>query len=139
MTCTDCSSSSLEHGLPQIISHGITWNYEGSIKYMNLFYRRGWNVLIYDNRNHGMNNKINTSYGYYEKHDLIACIEWAQERCGPDIKIGLMGESMGAGITLQAAAIDSRVAFAVADCPFSDLQQLLELRARKITMYRTQV
>lgn len=113
-----------------IISHGITWNLNTSIKYMGMFLRRGYSVLLYDNRNHGENDKLNTTFGFYEKADLTACMNWVESRCGSGTLIGLMGESLGAGITLLVAAHDPRTRFAVADCPYSDLMSLLALRAQ---------
>ena len=66
----------------------------------------------------------------YEKHDLKAVVDYAFSRLPAGGKVGTQGESLGAGVTLQHAAIDHRIAFAIPDCPYADLQALFALRGR---------
>ncbi|MDQ0231647.1 alpha/beta hydrolase [Metabacillus malikii] len=113
-----------------IIAHGITWSLFGSFKYVKMFQRRGFHVLLCDHRYHGLSGGSYTSYGYYEKDDLKAWIDYLEDRFGDDVFIGLLGESLGAASALEVCKRDPRVKFCVADCSFSDFQSLLKVRMK---------
>jgi hypothetical protein len=113
-----------------VISHGITYSLYGSIKYVPLFRKRGFNVLLYDLRHHGRSGGPNTTFGFYERHDLRLLVDWALQRLGPGGKVGTMGESLGAAVTIMEAKEDPHLSFAIADCPYSDLADLFDYRQR---------
>ena len=113
-----------------VIVHGITYTRMGSVKYIPIFRSRGFNVLIFDLRYHGLSGGTNCTFGYYEKHDLKAVVDHALQRIeGPGI-VGVMGESLGASTCLQYAAIDPRAAFVISDCAYADLYDQLADRLR---------
>jgi uncharacterized protein len=119
-----------------IISHGVTENKTNSVKYMNLFLNRGFNVLIYDHRRHGESGGKTTSYGHYEKFDLKAIIDWLRNEIGPLLQLGIHGESMGAAtMLLYAGQIEDGADFYIADCPFSNFEgQLAHLLKTKMKL-----
>lgn len=108
-----------------IFCHGITVGLIWSIKYIDMFYKTGWNILIYDHRRHGQSEGNYSTYGYFEKEDLDLWVNWVVKKKGKDSIIGLHGESMGAATVLQYIDINKYVKFIIADCPFSDLMELL--------------
>ncbi|GFP78510.1 alpha/beta hydrolase [Clostridium fungisolvens] len=113
-----------------IFAHGITWSLYGSMKYMDIFIKRGFAVLIYDHRNHGLSGGNDTSFGYYEKHDLKTCTDWVIDRVGSSTIIGVHGESMGGGTVLQYISMDPRVKFCIDDCGYSDTTELFKHRLK---------
>ena len=113
-----------------ILSHGITYTRFGSVKYMKMFMDLGFNVFIYDNRYHGRSGGKNSTLGFYEKLDLWMITDWVEAKLGKGAIIGTHGESMGAAISLQHAAIDPRIQFVVEDCSFNRLEAMLAYRLK---------
>ncbi|WP_340371679.1 alpha/beta hydrolase [Peribacillus sp. FSL E2-0218] len=110
-----------------VISHGVTENKVNSIKYMNIFLKRGFNAIIYDHRRHGDSGGKTSSYGHYEKLDLKAVIDELKRRKGRDLTIGIHGESMGAAtLLLYAGMLEDGADFYIADCPFSTFEDQIQ-------------
>jgi pimeloyl-ACP methyl ester carboxylesterase len=114
-----------------IIIHGITMNLYGALKYLPFFYKKGFNVVVFDLRNHGETGGENTSYGYFEKWDLSTVTDYLYKEFGQDITVGLHGESMGGTIAMLNMAMDQRISFGIIDCAFSDLPELLLLKLKQ--------
>lgn len=108
-----------------ILCHGLGYATYGSIKYLDLYLKLGFTVLMYDHRNHGHSGKAITSMGFYEKHDLNRVIDWCYDHFGNDCKIVTHGESMGAATVLLQLGLDDRVKCTISDCSYSDLKSLL--------------
>jgi fermentation-respiration switch protein FrsA (DUF1100 family) len=117
-------------GKAVIIVHGFTYTRWGSSKYIDCFRSRGWSVLTIDQRYHGATGGADSTFGYYEKEDLRAWVDWVLAELGPGAIVGTHGESMGAATVLQHAGLDPRLSFVVADCPFSELGELLAFRLK---------
>ena len=108
-----------------IITHGITDNRIGALKYARFYLQLGFSCVIYDLRGHGENEKAFTTYGKKEGRDLALLIDDTRNRY-PDLTVlGLHGESLGAATTVMSLRYDPQVDFAVADCGFSDIENVL--------------
>ncbi|WP_223591536.1 alpha/beta hydrolase [Neobacillus bataviensis] len=115
-----------------VITHGVTETKINSIKYANLFLERGFNALIYDHRRHGESGGKTTSFGHYEKFDLKTIVDWLKKEKGPNLELGIHGESMGAAtMLLYAGLLEDGADFYIADCPFSDFKEQLAYLIKK--------
>ncbi len=108
-----------------ILSHGLGYARYSCIKYIRMYLRLGYTVVLYDHRNHGMSGRACTSMGYYERDDLVRVVDWCRRRY-PGCQIVTHGESMGAATVLMHLGIDDRVSCTIADSAYSDLTQLLQ-------------
>ncbi|MCM3225546.1 alpha/beta hydrolase [Terribacillus saccharophilus] len=114
-----------------VISHGVAVNKYNSIKYMNVFLALGFNVVLYDQRRHGLSDGKSITYGYQERHDLARVIQWTKERYDYDLKLGVHGESMGAATALlYAGTVEDGADFYIADCPYSDFAEQVAYRLK---------
>lgn len=113
-----------------ILIHGVSIGYVGSLKYIESFYNRGFNILIISQRRHGKSEGKYSTYGYYEKYDLDCWVEYLINRFGNEIYLGLHGESMGAGTVLQYPALNKHVKFIIADCGYSDMITLIKFEIK---------
>jgi pimeloyl-ACP methyl ester carboxylesterase len=57
-------------------------------------WREGISCLLFDFRCHGKSNGGSCSFGYRERDDVLAAVEWVRAKI-PDAKIVLIGSSMG--------------------------------------------
>lgn len=105
-----------------IICHGHTMNRLNSLKYAEIFYSDGYNVIIYDHSYFGESDGKFCTLGYYERVDLSIVIDYARKLFGSDCFVALHGESMGAVTVLSVLGLRSDVDLVVADCPFSDTE-----------------
>lgn len=109
-----------------IISHGYTDNRMGALKYAPVYLELGYNCIIYDLRGHGENEPTFTTYGIREGQDLNCLIGDTRERYSDMTELGIHGESLGAATTVTCLKYKPDVDFAVADCGFSDIENVLK-------------
>lgn len=108
-----------------IICHGHATNIMQSVKYADIFYNRGYSVVMYDQRSFGNSEGYFSSLGIYESKDLEVVVAKVKEIFGDDALIALHGESMGGATVLNCLKYcENEIAFVVADCPFGDAEAL---------------
>lgn len=111
-----------------VMVHGLGGNRLTNYPIAEFFLENGYNVISYDQRSSGENTADKTTFGYWEKYDLIDCITYA-EGFVSDGTIGVWGESFGGATAVQAMAygnVQDSVAFLVLDCPVSSMAWMVE-------------
>ena len=117
--------NSTDTGRYIILSHGYTDNRMGALKYVKMYLDLGFSCIIYDLRGHGLNASDFTTYGQRESADLDLLIKDTRSRYKDISVLGLHGESLGAATTVTVMKYRPDVDFAVADCGFSDIGNVL--------------
>jgi len=120
---------------PTVIAlHGVSKNRTELVRFAIALGAAGINVLLFDGRGHGKSEGRFVTYGFYERRDVEAAIDFAVSQKGvSDVRIGLAGISMGAAITLQVAAANRRVRAIWTDSPFASLSRVSMDRLRTWT------
>ena len=113
-------------GSPQtvIVSGGHKGQRTGSLGISAALWRKGFNVILYSYRGMPGSDRAPITFGIKEVLELQAVIAFARKRI-PHARIGLLGYSMGAVVSLLGAAGEPGVEALVLDRPFSDLRTLL--------------
>ena len=112
-----------------ILSHGYSRTRMGVLKFTPLFWKRGCSLFLYDHRAHGKSGGEFTTYGYYEKLDMLEALKVFKDKTGlQDNRIGIFGISYGAATALQMAPFNDRLAFVGADAPYGDLKRIIRER-----------
>ncbi|MCH5153355.1 MAG: alpha/beta hydrolase [Clostridiales bacterium] len=103
-----------------VICHGHTWNRLNSLKYGNIFFAKGYNLVIYDHGYFGLSDGNHTTVGDKERYDLNTVLDYTRKLFGEEALVALHGESMGAATVLLELGLRNDIDFVVADCPFSN-------------------
>jgi uncharacterized protein len=106
-----------------LLFHGVSDNRVGMLGYAEFLLREGYNVLMMDARAHGASEGTMATYGWLERNDTLAIADalFATEKVHCFF---LLGESMGASIALQSAAVEPRVMGVVGESAFANLREV---------------
>src|SRR5437899_685706 len=108
-------------GSPQtvIVSGGHKGQRQGALGIAVALWRKGFNVILYSYRGMPGSDRAPITFGIKEVLELQAAIAFARKR-SPHARIGLLGYSMGAVVSLLGAAGEPGVQALVLDSPFRD-------------------
>jgi fermentation-respiration switch protein FrsA (DUF1100 family) len=83
-----------------------------------LLWKAGHNVLVFEYYGHGTVVGTPVTLGYREIHDFLGAVEYAKLRA-PETRLGAVGYSMGAAVSIMAAARTPEIEALVADSAFA--------------------
>lgn len=105
-----------------LVFHGVADNRAGVVGQAQLLLQAGYGVVMMDARAHGASDGPMATYGWLERNDSKAVVE-ALETTDHPRHLFALGESMGAGIALQSAAVEPRIEAVVAEASFANLRE----------------
>ncbi|AHL21713.1 alpha/beta hydrolase [Thermococcus nautili] len=101
--------------------HGYTrsrWDEVYMKQTIEFLLKEGYSVLVFDFRAHGKSEGKFTTVGDRELIDVLSAVDWLKKNHPKKAeKIGLIGFSMGAVVTIRALAEDEGITCGVADSP----------------------
>jgi fermentation-respiration switch protein FrsA (DUF1100 family) len=117
-----------------ILCHGIWTGRRECLPLALRFRARGYNVLAFDFRAHGLSDGKFTSVGHHETNDVLGAVAYvkSREEVDPDC-IGVIGFSMGAAASIQAAARCPDIAALVADSAYASFLDAAKYSFRLVT------
>jgi hypothetical protein len=111
-----------------ILVHGLGGNRYSNYPLAELFLEEGYNVITYDQRSSNENTAKYTTFGYWEKYDLLDWVNYVLEQA-PGQEVGIWGASYGgatAGLALGYDGMDDKVDFLILDSPVSSMEWMVE-------------
>jgi pimeloyl-ACP methyl ester carboxylesterase len=105
-----------------LLFHGVGDNRIGVLEHALVLLHAGYGVVMMDARAHGESEGAMATYGWLERNDTRAIVD-ALEASEHPRHLFALGESMGAGIALQSAAVEPRIEGVVAEAAFANLRE----------------
>jgi len=107
-----------------ILLHGIRSDKNMMIAQEDFFTKNGFNTLSIDLRGHGLSGGEYCTYGFKEKKDISAVIDFLQKEKNWKKPIGIFGHSLGGAVALQAMAYDPRISFGIIESTYSNFSKI---------------
>ena len=132
--------------------HAYLYKSEGSKEYVVFFHgfrrtaRRSFagramdclkehkNVILVDHRAHGLSEGHTLTFGKKERYDVLTWVNYVKEKFGSEIKITLVGLSMGATSILGVSDQLDKDIKIVADCPYVSVKKVFLKTMVKLKM-----
>jgi len=109
-----------------ILSHGFGPDQDQMLPWADFLHRAGFSVLTFDMRARGGSGGAAVTLGALEQYDLLGAVDYVASRHDVDRRrIGALGLSLGAAVTIMAAARDRRIRAVVDDSSFADARSAI--------------
>lgn len=107
-----------------ILIHGIRSNAATFCSLQKRFESINISSIAIDLRAHGSSEGQYCTFGAKEKYDIKLLVDQLEERGYQ--KIGVLGQSLGGAVALQAMEIDNRIAYGIIESTFSDWRTVVK-------------
>lgn len=95
-----------------------------------LLWKAGHNVLGFEYYGHGTVVGMPVTLGYHEINDFLGAVTYAQKR-DPQARLGAVGYSMGAAVSIMGTARTPAIEALVADSAFATHRRVVEYAVRR--------
>lgn len=109
-----------------ILIHGAGGDHVFLAPLTEIYLENGWNVLTFDMRGHGDNEDPLVTFGYLERIDVTAIVDYA-EKVNSDKRIVVHGQSMGGATAGMYAATEhaaKHVDAVIMDSPVHSMEEI---------------
>jgi pimeloyl-ACP methyl ester carboxylesterase len=116
-----------------VLIHGYADAKVGAIAWAPTFHGLGWNVLAIDLRAHGESDGVDSTAGFYERHDVNGVLDQLRaQRPEQARRFVLFGVSLGAAVAAAAAVAreSDDVAGVILDSPYPSYRDAIAAHAR---------
>jgi uncharacterized protein len=107
-----------------ILLHGINNRKESWLPTALWLQEQGFDALLLDHRGHGESGGDYCTFGYREKEDVAAAVDFIQQQ-QPDVPVGVWGNSLGGAVALQALAHEPRLRFGIVQSTFATFRDVV--------------
>lgn len=117
-----------------VILHGYSDAKIGGIAWAPLLRELGFSILAIDLRAHGESGGVNSTAGFWERHDVSQVIDQLKAaRPAETGQILLFGISLGAATAAATAAIRDDLWAVILECPFADFHHAAGYQADRLS------
>lgn len=113
-----------------ILSPGFRGNKSDVLGLSALLWKAGHNILVFEYFGHGTVVGHPVTLGYREINDFLGAVAYARQRA-PHARLGAVGYSMGAAVSIMGCARTTEVEALVADSAFATHRRVVEYAVRR--------
>ncbi len=113
-----------------LVSPGYRTGKTDMLGIAHFLWKSGHNVLVFEYYGHGAEVGTPVTLGYREMEDFMGAVAYAKERA-PGTRLGVVGYSMGAAVTIMCSAHTPDIQAIVADSSFATHSSVVDYNVRR--------